>query len=128
MPLSLPSRAPALLVTALLAVPALAACGGGASGPSVKVTAGDSSCAVAKTSLAPGKTTFAVHNSGSKVTEVYVYAKSGSGFTKTVEEAENIGPGTSHELTVDLSAGSYEVACKPGMTGNGIRTRITVGG
>jgi iron uptake system EfeUOB component EfeO/EfeM len=125
---SLPLRAPALLVTALLAGPALAACGGGPSGPSVEVTAGDSSCAVAKTSLAPGKTTFAVHNDGSKVTEVYVYAKSGSGFTKTVEEAENIGPGTSRDLTVDLSAGTYEVACKPGMTGDGIRTRITVAG
>ena len=128
MPSSPPSRIPALIVAALLAVPALAACGGGTSGPSVKVTAGDTSCAVAKTSLTPGKTTFAVHNSGSKVTEVYVYAKSGSGFTKTVEEAENIGPGTSRNLTADLSAGTYEVACKPGMTGNGIRTRITVGG
>jgi uncharacterized cupredoxin-like copper-binding protein len=127
MPSFLPSRAPALIAAALLVVPALAACSG-SSGPSVKVTAGDSSCAVAKTSLAPGKTTFAVHNSGSKVTEVYVYAKSGSGFTKTVEEAENIGPGTSRNLTADLSAGTYEVACKPGMTGNGIRTRITVGG
>jgi iron uptake system component EfeO len=128
MPSPLPSRTTALIVTALLAIPALAACGGGSSGPSVKVTAGDSSCAVAKTSLAPGKTTFAVHNSGSKVTEVYVYAKSGSEFSKTVEEAEDIGPGTSRELTVDLAAGTYEVACKPGMTGNGIRTRITVGG
>jgi iron uptake system component EfeO len=128
MPSPLSSRTAALIVTALLAVPALAACGGGSSGPSVKVTAGDSSCAVAKTSLAPGKTTFAVHNSGSKVTEVYVYAKSGSEFSKTVEEAEDIGPGTSRELTVDLAAGTYEVACKPGMTGNGIRTRITVGG
>jgi iron uptake system component EfeO len=128
MPSPLPSRTTALIVTALLAVPALAACGGGSSGPSVKVTAGDSSCAVAKTSLAPGKTTFAVHNSGSKVTEIYVYAKSGSEFSKTVEEAEDIGPGTSRELTVDLAAGTYEVACKPGMTGNGIRTRITVGG
>jgi iron uptake system component EfeO len=127
MPSPLPSRTVALIVT-LLAVPALAACGGGSSGPSVKVTAGESSCAVAKTSLAPGKTTFAVHNSGSKVTEVYVYAKSGSEFSKTVEEAEDIGPGTSRELTVDLAAGTYEVACKPGMTGNGIRTRITVGG
>jgi iron uptake system component EfeO len=128
MPSPLSSRTAALIVTALLAVPALAACGGGSSGPSVKVTAGDSSCAVAKTSLAPGKTTFAVHNSGSKVTEVYVYAKSGSEFSKTVEEAEDIGPGTSRELTADLAAGTYEVACKPGMTGNGIRTRITVGG
>jgi iron uptake system component EfeO len=127
MPSPLPSRTVALIVT-LLAVPSLAACGGGSSGPSVKVTAGESSCAVAKTSLAPGKTTFAVHNSGSKVTEVYVYAKSGSEFSKTVEEAEDIGPGTSRELTVDLAAGTYEVACKPGMTGNGIRTRITVGG
>ena len=43
-------------------------------------------------------------------------------------EVENIGPGTSRNLEVDLSEGSYEVACKPGQTGDGIRTEITVTG
>ena len=43
-------------------------------------------------------------------------------------EVENIGPGTSRDFTVDLGAGTYEVACKPGQTGDGIRTEITVTG
>jgi iron uptake system component EfeO len=41
-------------------------------------------------------------------------------------EKENIGPGTSATVAVDLAAGAYEVACKPGMTGDGIRTALTV--
>jgi uncharacterized cupredoxin-like copper-binding protein len=69
-----------------------------------------------------------VTNDGSKVTEVYVYAKSGDAFTRVVSEVENIGPGTSRDLDVDLSAGTYEVACKPGQKGDGIRQKITVTG
>jgi uncharacterized cupredoxin-like copper-binding protein len=69
-----------------------------------------------------------VTNDGSKVTEVYVYAKSGDAFTKVVSEVENIGPGTSRDLDADLSAGTYEVACKPGQKGDGIRQKITVTG
>ncbi|MDQ1599118.1 MAG: iron uptake system component EfeO, partial [Actinomycetota bacterium] len=72
--------------------------------------------------------TFAVTNDGSKVTEVYVYAKSGDAFTKVISEVENIGPGTSRDLDVDLSAGTYEVACKPGQKGDGIRQKVTVTG
>jgi iron uptake system component EfeO len=41
---------------------------------------------------------------------------------------ENIGPGTMRDLSVDLGAGTYEVACKPGQTGDGIRQKITVTG
>ena len=43
-------------------------------------------------------------------------------------EKENIGPGICYELTVQVEAGEYEVACKPGMTGDGIRTTVTVAG
>ena len=45
-----------------------------------------------------------------------------------VAEVENIGPGISRDLETDLAAGSYEIACKPGQTGDGIRTPITVTG
>jgi uncharacterized cupredoxin-like copper-binding protein len=45
-----------------------------------------------------------------------------------VSEVENIGPGTSRDMDVDLSAGTYEVACKPGQKGDGIRQQITVTG
>jgi iron uptake system component EfeO len=45
-----------------------------------------------------------------------------------VTERENIGPGTGTELTAELTAGKYQVACKPGMQGSGIRRDITVTG
>lgn len=111
---------------ALVAVPALAACGSSKSGVPVKVAAKDSSCEVAKTALTAGSYTFKVSNQGSQVTEVYVYGKKGGAFSKIVGEAENIGPGTSRDLTVELAGGTYEVACKPGQKGDGIRQRITV--
>ena len=78
----------------------------------------------ARTDLTSGSTTFAVTNKGTEVTEVYVYGDD----DKVMGEVENIGPGTSRDFTVDLSAGSYEVACKPGQVGTGIRTPITVSG
>jgi iron uptake system component EfeO len=112
-----------------LGLAATAACsGGGGSAPSYDVKAGDSSCQVSRTDLPAGKATFKVTNAGSQVTEVYVYAREGGEFTKVVGEKENIGPGTSQSFTVDLSAGTYEVACKPGMKGDGIRTKVTVAG
>jgi iron uptake system component EfeO len=43
-------------------------------------------------------------------------------------EVENIGPGVSRELHVELSAGKYQTACKPGMSGQGIRGAFTVTG
>ena len=71
-----------------------------------------------------GTSTFAVKNVGDDVTEVYVDAKG----VYVKGEVENIGPGTSRDLTVDLTVGEYEVACKPGMKGDGIRTKISATG
>ena len=124
-----------LLITLPLVV-GLAACGGssaggdGASGGGdVAVKAGDSTCEVAKTSFDPGKITFDVQNVGKDVTEVYVYAKGSDGeFDKVVGEVENIAPGTSRDFVVSVSGGEYEVACKPGQKGAGIRTEIEVSG
>jgi uncharacterized cupredoxin-like copper-binding protein len=90
----------------------------------VAVTAGNTTCQVAKTQLPAGTTIFKVTNEGDDVTEVYVYAKG----DRVKGEVENVGPGTSRTLSADLTAGNYEVACKPGMTGDGIRTTITVTG
>ncbi len=118
-------RIPALAV-ALAATCTLSSCAGGSSGPTYTVKASDDSCVVSKTALPAGSATFQVTNAGSEVTEVYVYGKEGGAFTKVVGEKENIGPGTSQSFSVDLSSGTYEVACKPGMKGDGIRTRITV--
>lgn len=121
----------ALLVTAAVAL-SLTACGNGGGSPSsdkVAIGSGDTTCDVATTSFAKGDVTFAVNNSGKDVTEVYVYAKGSSGaFDKVVGEVENIAPGTSRDFSVDLGGGAYEVACKPGQKGDGIRTAISVAG
>lgn len=125
------------LLLTLPLVLGLSACGGSsdsstdASGGSkgVAVTASDSACEVATTTFDPGKVTFDVKNSGKDVTEVYVYGKGSDGsFDKVVGEVENIAPGTSRDFPVEVASGEYEVACKPGQTGEGIRTKITVSG
>jgi uncharacterized cupredoxin-like copper-binding protein len=114
-----------LVASVLTLALSLAACGGdSATGAAVAIKASDDACDVAKAELPAGKTTFRIENTGNKITEVYVY---GPG-DKIVTERENIGTGNSVNLTVDLAAGSYEVACKPGQTGNGIRTHLHVSG
>ena len=118
---------PALALTALTA----AACGGGGTGGtttgadgSVPVTAKDDSCDVGETELAAGRYSFEVTNSGSEVTEFYVYAEG----DRVMAEVENIAPGLSRDLLVELPAGRYEATCKPGMVGDGIRSTLTVTG
>ena len=129
------SLRPALVLTA--AALALAGCGssGGSTGSTgssgkVAVKAGDSTCEVAKTAFDKGgKITFDVENVGKDVTEVYVYGKGSSGkFDKVVGEVENVAPGTGRDFEVDVTGGEYQVACKPGQKGEGIRTEITVAG
>ncbi len=117
-----------LAAAALVSAAGLTACSSSAAGgDAIALTATDSSCEAASTELPAGHHTFAITNKGSKVTEVYVYAPAGNGaFTKIVTEKENIGPGTSYDLTVSLGKGVYEIACKPGQKGDGIRQKLTV--
>jgi iron uptake system component EfeO len=125
------SRSAALTALSALTLSVLlGACGSDASsdGSGVALKATNDTCEVEQTSFDAGKITFNVKNDGSKVTEVYVYGANGDEFTKVISEVENIGPGTSRELTVTLDPGSYQLACKPGQTGHGIRQAITVGG
>ncbi len=117
-------------LSALLAVGAVAGCSGSAGGPTgpsvttVAVESTDSACTVASAKLAAGRHTFEVSNTSSQITEMYVY---GAG-DRIMGEVENIGPSTKRTLIVDLPAGDYQVACKPGMVGNGIRTALQVTG
>ncbi|MCX5302775.1 cupredoxin domain-containing protein [Streptomyces sp. NBC_00160] len=126
------SRSLVLAGAALLALPFLASCSGTtdstSGGSKVALNATDTACDVAKTELKAGKITFAVTNKGSKATEVYVYSEDDGAYTKVVSEVENIGPSTSRDMEVKLAGGSYEIACKPGQTGDGIRTKITIEG
>lgn len=110
----------ALLVPALV----LLAAGCASTSGAIDVRASGSECTPAKKSFDAGKLTFKVRNTGSQVTELYVYAPG----DKVVGEVENIGPGTARTVTVDVAKGSYELACKPGQTGRGIRTTINVTG
>ncbi|MGH3794153.1 MAG: iron uptake system protein EfeO [Pseudonocardiaceae bacterium] len=90
----------------------------------VTVKAGDTTCDVSTSTLGSGRHTFSIENTASQVSEVYVY---GAG-DQIIGEVENISPTTTRDLVVDLPAGKYQVACKPGMVGSGIRTGLTVSG
>lgn len=101
----------------------LSACSSDSSGGvAIAITSGNTDCQVAQTSLNAGKHSFQVQNSGSQVTEVYIYATG----DKVMAEKEDVGPGTKATFSATLAAGSYEVACKPGQTGKGIRQTLTV--
>ncbi|MEZ5412015.1 MAG: iron uptake system protein EfeO [Acidimicrobiales bacterium] len=96
--------------------------GGGSDGP-IAVTSTDDECRLAATSAPAGAVTFAVTNDGGQVTEFYLLAADG---VAVVGEVENIGPGVSRQLTVEVDPGRYVAACKPGMAGDGIRADFTV--
>jgi iron uptake system component EfeO len=99
-----------------------AAEGGG--GP-ITVTASDTACQVSAVEAPAGNISFSIKNSGSKVTEFYLY---GTG-DRIMGEVENIGPGLSRDLIVEVpDGGAYTTACKPGMVGDGIRGAFTVTG
>ncbi|MFE1514277.1 iron uptake system protein EfeO [Corynebacterium bovis] len=118
-----------LALPVLAAVPlALVACAdkepAGGSG-SFTVAASDDACTVSGSSGTTGNNTFEVTNSGSKVTEFYVYTQGG----RVMGEVENIGPGATRKLVVELpEAATYRTVCKPGMIGDGIGSDFTVTG
>ena len=89
----------------------------------VTVTATDNACTVSSADAPSGAITFAVSNKGSKVNEFYLFAADG---VRVVGEVENIGPGITRNLVVRMKPGTYVAACKPGMTGEGIRSAFTV--
>ncbi|WP_406860593.1 iron uptake system protein EfeO [Streptomyces sp. HUAS MG47] len=96
----------------------------GGTGGAVAVVAKDDSCEVSDKEFPAGHVELAVENKGSKVTEVYILFPD----DRIVTERENIGPGTKAKITAEVKAGDYEIACKPGMKGDGIRQKVTVTG
>ncbi|MFI9585667.1 iron uptake system protein EfeO [Streptomyces sp. NPDC052236] len=90
----------------------------------IQVTAADDSCEVSKKEFPAGHIQLDIENKGSKVTEVYILFPD----DRIVTELENIGPGLKRNLTAEVKAGSYEIACKPGMKGDGIRQKVTATG
>ena len=119
------------LLTALSAVGLLALTGcvanvptTGAGHSALTVDSSADACTVSAAEVPAGNTRFTVTNSGDAVTEFYLLGEDG---LRIVGEVENIGPGLSRDLVVQLTAGSYLTACKPGMVGDGIgKTAFTV--
>ncbi len=125
-----------LAATVLVALPLLAACtdnaegdpagsggGEGADARAVTVESSADACTLSATEAPAGTLTFDVTNTGDQVTEFYLLGEDG---LRIVAEVENVGPSITRALTVDAPAGTYVTACKPGMTGEGIRGDFTV--
>jgi iron uptake system component EfeO len=122
------ARLSVLTATAVAALTAVTGCtekaSSGDSDRVIDVTATDSKCEVSKKEFPAGHLELAIENKGSKVTEVYVLFPD----DRIVTERENIGPGTKQRVTAEVKAGTYTIACKPGMKGDGIRQEVKATG
>lgn len=111
-----PSSRPAWVVpAAVVAVPAVVA--GAVVAFSGSKPAGDQTVAVSEkdcgkgfTAPEPGRRTFQMHNTGDKVSEVYLVEPS----TNAVHgEIEGLAPGTTRELVATVGGGEYAWRCVP---------------
>ncbi|MEU5374646.1 iron uptake system protein EfeO [Streptomyces sp. NPDC005968] len=114
----------AATVAALTAITACTAKSDATDGDAIQVTAADSKCDTSAKSTPAGQVTLQIENKGSRATEVEILFPD----DRIVSEKENIGPGTKYTLTAEVKAGSYEIACRPGMKGHGVRQKLTVTG
>lgn len=80
----------------------------------ISVTITDDTCEVAATEIPSGVVTFSISNEGTVPNEFEVLA---SDKLRIVTEKENIGPGSTVELTTGLEKDDYFTACKPNMVG-----------
>jgi iron uptake system component EfeO len=122
------SLAPLAGALALVAFP-LAGCvsnapASGGTG-TIAVDSSATACTLSATTAPAGTITFQVRNTGDEATEFYLLAEDG---VRVVGEVEDIGPGLTRELVVQAEPGTFVTACKPGMTGDGIRGSFTVTG
>jgi iron uptake system component EfeO len=122
--LPLPTRIPilgALAAATLLGVSACTPSDGPSNSraPTVTVESSATTCTVSADQAPAGTVRFTVKNTGDEVTEFYLL---GDDKLRIVGEVENIGPGLSRDLVVQLTAGTYYTTCKPGMQGDGIGT------
>lgn len=90
--------------------------GGGtqAAGGPITVTITDDGCEVSTTETPAGPVEFTITNKGTVPNEFEVLA---SDKLRIVTEKENIGPGSTVELSTGLDQGDYFTACKPNMVG-----------
>jgi len=127
MPTRVHCRLVALAFAALAAAGLLGACAGdgtetdGSTDRAVVVTASDTECVPATTSMSAGVVTLRIENRGSRANELYLLRADGS-----VVGERGVEPGASAELAVDLTPGPHTVRCKPGGAGDGISVPVTV--
>lgn len=120
-----PTRRAALAGAAfLMAALGGTACSGNKTDSTTTVTGTDTTCELADDVLDAGTVAFQFANKGKKVSELYVLKEDGD----TLGEVENVGPGTTATLKVDLVAGDYKIRCKPGQAGAGISQAFEVTG
>lgn len=96
--------------------------GGGGGGTPMNVTEKDFSITLAKTSVSPGTYTFHVVNNGPSAHDFTI---NGPGVDK--QKTGLLSNGSSQDLTVTLTSGTYDVYCSvPGHKAAGMDTKLTV--
>jgi iron uptake system component EfeO len=114
-PVALPALVAVLTLTACVAAP------DPGTGARVGVDAG--TCVLSTTTVPAGPVTFSVQNTGSDAAEFYVYGPDG---TTVLSEVENVGPGITRDLVVELAAGAATATCRTGDGDDGVSTALTV--
>jgi iron uptake system component EfeO len=94
-------------------------------GDPIKVSVRDSTCTMGAEGSPAGKVVFDVQNEGSGKAGFVVYANDGK---TEIGSVDNIASGASGRLKLTLTPGGFVAACKPGMTGDGIRSPFEVNG
>jgi iron uptake system component EfeO len=117
-----------IVAAATLGIVGLTGCVSGtgqdAAGTTVHVISTATECTLSANTAPRGTVVFSVTNSGDSVTEFYVLADDGN---RAVGEVENIGPGITRDVRVEVQAGEFFTLCKPGMVGDGVgKARFTV--
>jgi iron uptake system component EfeO len=115
----------AALITGMSLSP-LVSCTTGSDGSddrTIAVTSTDESCDLSADSAPAGHLVFKVTNSGSTVTEFYLYDPDR---LSIVGRVDDLGPGLSRDLVMDLPAGSYVRTCEPGVVVEGGSGGFTV--
>ncbi|WP_026927939.1 iron uptake system protein EfeO [Granulicoccus phenolivorans] len=81
----------------------------------LNVTITDTTCQVSAAQAPSGTVNFEVKNTGTVANEFEILA---ADKLRIVVEKENIGPGTTVQVTTAMAEGTYYTACKPNMVGD----------
>lgn len=139
------SRAPRWLVALVVPVALIAtACGGGDEGGEggVDATLSEFAVELSTDSASAGEVTFNIANEGEQIHELVIFQtdlaedalpmvgdevdEAGEGLT-LVDEVEDVEPGATADLTMDLEAGSYVALCNvTGHYADGMHASFTV--